>query len=165
MRLYHYAPKENTILREGIKSISKIDSNLHSYVKRVGSDKKEDIINWLEKTFKGRSCAISCLTEPIVWQGNDKVLKALVDRSILYSFELEGLINAGLVESIWCKDGSEASGINEHFYQVTKEEIDLSPLPWHKCDSSKGLIFGVIKHYLLVLKDGVIPPEFIKGER
>ena len=164
MRLYHYAPKENTILQEGIKSISKIDRNLHSYVKRVGSDKKEDIINWLEKTFAGRSRAVSCLTEPIVWQGHDKVLKTLVDRCILYSFELEDLINAGLVESIWCKDGSEASGINEHFYQVSKEEIDMSPLPWHKCDSSKGLIFGVIKHYLLVLKDGIIPPEFIKEE-
>lgn len=164
MRLYHYAPKENTVLEEGIKSISKIDSNLHSYVKRVGSDKKEDIINWLEKTFKGRSRAISCLTEPIVWQGNDKVLKALVDRSILYSFELEDLINAGLVESIWCKDGSEASGINEYFYQVSKDEIDMTPLLWHKCDASKGLIFGVIKHYMLVLKDGVIPAEFIKEE-
>ena len=164
MRLYHYAPKENTVFQEGIKSISKIDSNLHSYVKRVGSDKKEDIINWLEKTFAGRSRAISCLTEPIVWQGNDKVLKALVDKSILYSFELEDLINAGLVESIWCKDGSEASGINEHFYQVSKDEIDMSPLPWHKCDASKGLIFGVIKHYLLVLKEGLIPAEFIKEE-
>lgn len=165
MRLYHYAPKENTVLEEGIKSISKIDRNLHSYVKRVGSDKKEDIINWLEKTFAGRSRAISCLTEPISWQGNDKVLKALVDKSILYSFELEDLINAGLVESIWCKDGSEASGTNEQFYQVSKDEIDMSPLPWHKCDSSKGLIFGVIKHYMLVLKDGIIPAEFIKEER
>lgn len=165
MRLYHYAPKENTVLEEGIKSISKIDSNLHSYVKRVGSDKKEDIINWLEKTFEGRSRAISCLTEPIVWQGNDRVLKALVDRSILYSFELEDLINAGLVESIWCKDGSEASGVNENFYQVSKDEIDLSPLPWHKCNASKGLIFGVIKHYMLVLKDGIIPAEFIREER
>lgn len=164
MRLYHYAPKENTVLEEGIKSISKIDRNLRSYVKRVGSDKKEDIINWLEKTFAGRSRTISCLTEPISWQGNDKVLKALVDKSILYSFELEDLINAGLVESIWCKDGSEASGTNEHFYQVSKDEIDMSPLPWHKCDSSKGLIFGVIKHYMLVLKDGIIPAEFIKEE-
>ncbi len=165
MRLYHYAPKENTVLEEGIKSISKIDRNLHSYVKRVGSDKKEDIINWLEKTFAGRSRTISCLTEPISWQGNDKVLKALVDKSILYSFELEDLINAGLVESIWCKDGSEASGTNEQFYQVSKDEIDMSPLPWHKCDSSKGLIFSVIKHYMLVLKDGIIPAEFIKEER
>lgn len=165
MRLYHYAPKENTILQEGIKSISQIDSNLHSYVKRVGSDKKEDIINWLEKAFVGRSRAVSCLTEPIAWQGHDRVLKAIVDKSILYSFELEDLINAGLVESIWCKDGSESSGVNEHFYQVSKDEIDMAPLPWHKCDASKGLIFGVIKHYLLVLKDGVIPPEFIKEER
>ena len=165
MRLYHYAPKENTVLQEGIKSISKIDSNLHSYVNRVGSDKKEDIINWLEKTFVGRSRAISCLTEPIGWQGNDKVLKAIVDRSILYSFELEDLINASLVESIWCKDGSEASGINEHFYQVSKDEIDMSPLPWRKCDASKGLIFGVIKHYMIVLKEGIIPAEFIKEER
>lgn len=164
MRLYHYAPKENTILQEGIKSISQIDSNLHSYVKRVGSDKKEDIINWLEKAFVGRSRAVSCLTEPIAWQGHDRVLKAIVDKSILYSFELEDLINAGLVESIWCKDGSESSGVNEHFYQVSKDEIDMAPLPWHKCDASKGLIFGVIKHYLLVLKEGLIPAEFIKEE-
>lgn len=123
MRLYHYAPKENTVLEEGIKSISKIDRNLRSYVKRVGSDKKEDIINWLEKTFAGRSRAVSCLTEPISWQGNDKVLKALVDKSILYSFELEDLINAGLVELSGAKTARKQAVQMSNFIRFQKMKL------------------------------------------
>ena len=165
MKLYHYAPKENTVMQDGILSISKNPVNLKSYFKRVGSEDYDDIMAWLDKTFVGRSRAISCLTEPIKWQGNDEVLKAIVDRSTLFSFELDDLVKAGLVEGIWCKTQCEANGVNEQFTQVLPQDVDVSPLPWYKCDSSKGLLYGVIRHYLIVLKDGYIPPQYITEEK
>ena len=164
MRLYHYAPKENTVLKDGLLSISKGPRDLKAYAHRAGSEKREDILAWLDKTFAGRSRAISCLTEPIRWQGNDAVLKAIVDRSVLFSFELDDLVKDGLVEAIWCKDGSDAGGYNEQFYQVKPEEIDLSPLSWEKVDTAKDLLYAVVRHYLIVLKDGYIPPQYLKRE-
>jgi len=83
----------------------------------------------------------------------------------LFSFELNDLVREGLIEAIWCKNGSEAGGYNEKFYQVTPQEIDLEPLTWEKCDSSKGLLYGVIRHYFIVLKDGIIPAIYLKAEK
>ena len=71
MKLYHYAPKENTALKDGLLSVSKIPARLKVYAKRAGTENPKEIIAWLEKTFLGRSRAVSCLTEPIKWQGND----------------------------------------------------------------------------------------------
>ena len=165
MRLYHYAPKVNTVKEQGLLSISKGPRDLRAYAHRAGSENKDDIMAWLDKTFAGRSRAISCLTEPIKWQGNDAVLKAIVDRSALFSFELDDLIKAGLVESVWCKNGSDAGGYNEKFFEVKPEEIDLSPLTWEKVDAAKDLLYAVVRHYLIVLKDGYIPPQYLREEQ
>ena len=165
MRLYHYAPKVNTVKEKGLLSISKGPRDLRAYAHRAGSENRDEIMAWLDKTFDGRSRAISCLTEPIKWQGNDAVLKAIVDRSALFSFELDDLIKAGLVESIWCKNGSDAGGYNEKFFEVKPEEIDLSPLTWEKVDAAKDLLYAVVRHYLIVLKDGYIPPQYLREEQ
>ena len=164
MRLYHYAPKVNTVKEKGLLSISKGPRDLRAYAHRAGSENRDEIMAWLDKTFAGRSRAISCLTEPIKWQGNDAVLKAIVDRSALFSFELDYLIKAGLLESIWCKNGSDAGGYNEKFFEVKPEEIDLSPLTWEKVDAAKDLLYAVVRHYLIVLKDGYIPPQYLTLE-
>lgn len=164
MRLYHYAPKENTVLEQGLLSISKAPRDLRSYAHRAGTENRDEIMAWLDKTFAGRSRAISCLTEPIKWQGNDEVLKAIVDRSTLFSFELDDLLKAGLVEAIWCKNGSASGGYNEKIFEVKPEDIDLSPLTWEKVDAAKDLLYAVVRHYLIVLKDGYIPPEYIRKE-
>ena len=164
MRLYHYAPKVNTVKEKGLLSISKGPRDLRAYAHRAGTQNRDEIMAWLDKTFAGRSRAISCLTEPIKWQGNDAVLKAIVDRSALFSFELEDLLKAGLVESIWCKNGSDAGGYNEKFFEVKPEEIDLSPLTWEKVDAAKDLLYAVVRHYLIVLKDGYIPPQYLTLE-
>ena len=161
MKLYHYAPIQNTVKKDGLLSIAKGPRDLRAYAHRAGSENRDDILAWLDTTFAGRSRAISCLTEPIKWQGNDAVLKAIVDRSALFSFELDDLIKAELVESIWCKNGSDAGGYNEKFFEVKPEEIDLSPLTWEKVDAAKDL---VVRHYLIVLKDGFIPPEYLREE-
>ena len=165
MKLYHYAPKVNTIKEKGLLSISKGPRDLRAYAHRAGSENRDEIMAWLDKTFAGRSRAISCLTEPIKWQGNDAVLKAIVERSALFSFELDDLIKAGLVESIWCKNGSDAGGYNEKFFEVKPEDIDLSPLTWEKVDAAKDLLYAVVRHYLIVLKDGYIPPQYLREEQ
>lgn len=165
MRLYHYAPKENTVKEKGLLSISKGPRDLRAYAHRASSENKDDIMAWLDTTFAGRTHAISCLTEPIKWQGNDAVLKAIIDRSTLFSFELDDLIKAGLVESIWCKNGSDADGYNEKFSEVKPEEIDLSPLTWEKVDATKDLLYAVVRHYLIVLKNGYIPPQYLQEEQ
>jgi hypothetical protein len=35
---------------------------------------------------------------------------------------------------------------------------------WSVCDEKLGLRFSVVPYYLIVLKGGVIPPEYIKLE-
>ena len=164
MKLYHYAPKKNTVMKDGLFSISKIDRNLKPYIHRAGSKNKEEILRWLESTFYGRTRSVSCLTETIKYKNNDPTLKKIIKASELFSFDLDELIKDGLVESIWCKNGSNPDGCNENFYQVTPCEIDFSPLEWHKVDVSKNLLYAIIRHYLIVLKDGYIPPKYIKKE-
>ena len=164
MRLYHYAPKVNTVVELGLLSISEGPLDLRAYAHRAGSENRDEIMAWLDKTFAGRSRAISCLTEPIKWQGNDAVLRKIVDRSALFSFELDDLLKAGLIESIWCKNGSDAGGYNEKFFEVKPEDIDLSPLTWEKVDAAKNLLYAVVRHYLIVLKDGYIPPQYLTSE-
>ena len=164
MKLYHYAPKKNTVMKDGLFSISKIDRNLKPYIHRAGSKNKEEILRWLESTFYGRTRSVSCLTETIKYKNNDPTLKKIIKKSELFSFDLDELIKDGLVESIWCKNGSDAGGYNEKFYQVQPEEIDLSPLTWEKVDAAKDLLYAVVRHYLIVLKDGCIPAEYLRQE-
>lgn len=164
MKLYHYAPKDNTVLSEGLLSTARSRKDLFCYAHRAGSEDREEILRWLDGTFPGRSRAVSCLTEPIKWQGNDPVLKKIVDASTLFSFDLQELINGGEVEAIWCKNGSQANGLEEVFYSVHLNEIDDSPLLWEKCNSKEGALYAVIRHYLVVLKNGVILPKYLHVE-
>ena len=91
-------------------------------------------------------------------------LNHVVRHADVVSFELDDLIKGGLVESIWCKISSDAGGANERFVKILPAEIDVSALAWEKCDSSKGLLFGVIRHYLIVLREGYIPSEYLTKE-
>lgn len=165
MKLYHYAPVENTVLKDGLLSVSQSPRDLKHYFHRAGSEDRQDIMNWLDSTFPGRSRAVSCLTEQIRWQGNDPMLKWLVENRELFSFDLDELVRDGLVEAVWCKDGSDPGGTNEKFYRVEPKEIDFSPLSWEKCSQEKDLLFAVIRHYILVLKDGIIPSGYLKKEK
>lgn len=164
MKLYHYAPKGNTVLQDGILCAMKAPQDLKHYADRAGTKDKEGIRKWLESTFEGRSRSVSVLTDPVKWEGNDPNLKKWADLD-LFSFELDDLISNGVVEAIWCKDGSDSHGKNEKIFKVQPEDIDCSPLPWKKVCFEKGLFFAVIRHYFLVLKDGYIPPEYLTKER
>jgi len=164
MKLYHYAPINNTVLSDGLFSTAKSKKDLFCYAQRAGSTDRGRILQWLDESFPGRSRSVSCLTEPIRWHGNDPVLKKIVDSSSLFSFNLEDLINGDEVEAIYCKDGSAADGFKEIFYPVQFNEIKTTPLLWDRCDSEKGILYAVIRHYLVVLKRGVIPPKYLYWE-
>ena len=162
MRLYHYAPLENTILTDGILSFASGYGDVAPYVGRAGSDKRDEIIRWMEKCFPGRSRAISCTTEPIAWQGNDPMLREFIRKRDLFSFDLNAVWNAGLIESVWCQAGNPEC---PKPYSVTLDQIDLTPLKWHLCCREKGLFFGGIRHYFVVPKSGFIPPKYLKREK
>ena len=164
LKMYHYSKHGNTVLKDGLFGIRKSGRSMIPYVHRAGTDESEKIYEWLDTTFQGRSNSVSCLTEKIVWQGNDKILRTIVEGCDLFSFDLEQLVKDGIVTAIWCKDGSDAGGYNEKFKKVELDEVDCSPLTWEKCDSSKDLLFAVVRHYMLVLKDGFIPAKYIKKE-
>ena len=74
LKMYHYAKKGNTILQDGLLGIKKSGRSLRPYAHRAQTDEPDKIYTWLDNTFEGRSNSISCLTEQIVWQGNDKIL-------------------------------------------------------------------------------------------
>ena len=162
MKLYHYVPKENNVLETGVLSVSKIPEEILKYGKRFGTNDQKEIIARLEKTFPGRCRAISVLTQPVQTDENDPMLREWVEQKTLISMDFDGLLKDGLIEAIWCKNGSKPDGINEKIFQISPGQIDTSPLPWHLCSEEKGLFFGVIRHYFLVMKDGVIPPKYIQ---
>ena len=164
-RLYTYAPLQNTVMQEGLLTPLTCHDDLHKYWQRAGSEKKEDVLVWLESTLEGRSRSVSCLTEPIRWQGNDPMLQSLVERSEFFSYDLDALLQDNLIEKIYCKDGSDANSFNENFYEITDAQIDFSPLTWEKCSREKGLLYAVVRHYMLVLREGFIPPSYIKSEK
>lgn len=149
---------------DGMLSPATCKNDLRKYHDRAGSTERVLILKWLDKTILGRSRSISCLTESIKWQGNDSMLKEIVENSELFSYDLDELIRDGLVEKIYCKNGSDANGAHENFFEVSFNEIDFSPLTWEKCSCEKGLLYAVVRHYMLVLKDGLIPPCYLHHE-
>lgn len=158
---YHYVPKENSVSEAGILSLSKLPQELLKYAKRTKSENEKDIMNWLERSFQKRTRAIPVLTELVKWKGNDPMLKEWVSSKQLVKINLTKLLKDGLVESIWCKEGSNSEGFDEKIHQIHQNQIELTSLPWEKCSREKGLFFSVIRHYFLVMKDGYIPPEYL----
>ena len=69
-------------MTEGLMSFSKSKRvNLKSYIWRAkGLKTQEDVSNWMEKCFKGRSRGIRLFTEPIKWYDHSvEVLKGFVE--------------------------------------------------------------------------------------
>ena len=161
MILYHYVPLKNTVLQEGLLSVSRLPNELKKYAKRAKSDQIDQIKMWLDKTFPGRDQSVSVLTEPIRWKGCDPMLKEWLATRQLIAIDFDKLNQDCLIETVWCKEQSDKNGVREVFRQINADQIDISPLAWEKCSSEKGLFFGAIRHYFLVMKNGVIPPKYL----
>lgn len=167
MKLYHYAIKGNTVLEDGLLSFSKNDkAPTHYYLNRAKSENKQDIINWMETSFEGRSRIVTGLTETIKWHNKSHSLRDFIEGADLFSYDLDSLNIDGLIDAVWCKYAvTDVEGLDEKIYKLNSiNEIDLSPLPWEKCNDDEGKRFSVIRHYLVVMKDGYIPPKYITKE-
>ena len=44
MRLYHYAPRENTVLEQGLLSNCKATRDLRAYTQRAGTENRDEIM-------------------------------------------------------------------------------------------------------------------------
>lgn len=173
LKLYIYLWPDvlEKVLREGYLSASLQENPTVFWVYRgyAKSEKKEDIINYLESTFKGRFRSISCLTAPApVEDYAHPYLDNLVKSAKTIAIDASRMIEDGLIEAIYCKDCSKTSREEMEFENIYKveglEEIDFSPLDWHSCDVKFGSPYNMIRHYMLVLRDGKIPPEYIEVE-
>ena len=177
MKLYLYTYNYDIIQKEGYKSLALLDKTdvflprLHVYDKMAGSDKTEDILAYLEKTFPGRLRSVCVLVHPApVKEYRHRYLNMLVHCADLLSFDLDRLLRDDIVEAIYCKD-CLATIIDrpcfENIYSVTPNQIDARPYDWDLCCTEKYIQYSpwaTIKHYFLVLKHGLIPPVYITQE-
>ncbi|MDD4556924.1 MAG: hypothetical protein PHE89_06340 [Alphaproteobacteria bacterium] len=173
MKLYAYVYPTilELVLKEGYLSASKQENPpiLSVYRNYAKSEKREDVIEYLENTFKGRFRSISCLTAPAPIEDYEHpYLDNLVKNSRVVSFDVEAMMKDGVIEAIYCKDCSETAKEDMEFENIYKVDglsgIDFSPLNWHGCHVQFGSPFNVIRHYMLVLKEGIIPPKYITVE-
>ena len=161
MKLYHYTPKENTCLKDGILSVSLLPECLSHYAQRAGSEDAAAIIKWLDSTFEGRSRSVSCFTEPLRLNG-----KIVLNGGHLFSFDIDELAKDGLVESVYQKTKSGNGERNgEAFQKIKPDDIDYTPFDFSSYKTEYDLTHAFFRHYMIVLKDGLIPPKYLTLEK
>lgn len=179
MKVYLYTYAYEKIKKEGYKSLSLFSEDTGHYKNSLlthktsaKSDNLQRIKDYLESTFKGRLRSICVVTE-IAPKDDYKhpYLNYLVHHADVISFDLNQLIDDGIVEAIYCKDLRETILTNSGFENIYKinniDEIDLTPCNWHLCEDDKYNKFSpwsTIKHYMLVLTHGYIPSKYITLE-
>ena len=179
MKVYLYTYAYENIKKEGYKSLAMFDKDNEDTKKRLlvhrssaKSENTEDIIAYLEQTFKGRLRSICVITD-VAPQEEYKhpYLNNLVRQADVISFDLNKLIEDGIVEAVYCKDLRETILTNPGFENIYKvndiNDIDLEPNDWHLCGNDEYIKYSpwaTIKHYFLVLTKGNIPPEYITLE-
>ncbi|MBQ8676910.1 MAG: hypothetical protein IJ529_00380 [Alphaproteobacteria bacterium] len=179
MKVYLYTYAYDKIKKEGYKSLSMFDKDSDYYKNALlihkssaKSDNHDDILSYLEKTFKGRLRSICVITDVApVQEYRHPYLNWLIRHADVISFDLNQLIKDGIVEDIYCKDLRQTvlkDASFENIYKINNiEEIDLAPNDWHLCEDKRYKKFSpwaTIKHYFLVLKNGFIPAEYVTLE-
>lgn len=151
--LYTYILKPNDVLENGIKAPVSIKEELLShYAMRAKSNSKRDIVNYLETVFQGRSKAISCLTEQIP-DLNCRKLSGFKALRECFEFPADIIENKEIVEAVWCVENGVFRKTNS---------FDFSVLPWETVQDGDDVFFAKIRHYMLVLKQGCLPAQYIK---
>ena len=179
MKVYLYTYAYDKIKKEGYKSLSMFNKESDYYKNALlihkssaKSDNPDNILAYLERTFEGRLRSICVITDVApIQEYNHPYLNWLIHHADVISFDLNQLIDDGIVEAIYCKDLRQTvlkdAGF-ENIYKIKNiDEIDLKPNDWHLCEDKKYKNFSpwaTIKHYFLVLKNGFIPAEYVKLE-
>ena len=173
MKLYHYIAKPNTALEEGILSFAKNpNADLRYYFKRSNETTHEGIVKWMENCFEGRSRGIRGFSEPVKWTNDSLSLKDFIDNADMYSIDLEALYKDGLLEAIYispsvadCPTLKEQWDCDELLIKLYDyKDISVRPINWSVCNDELGRRFAYVPYYIIVIKGGVIPPEYIKKE-
>ena len=174
-KLYHYITKGNTALQDGILSFAKNpQADLHHYYKRTGGETThEGIVKWMENCFEGHSRAIRGFTEPIQWtEKSINMFKPFIETADLFSIDLDALQRDGFIEAVYVSpairpnlDKDFPKDVDERLVKLTSiNDIDTSPIDWSVCDEKLGLRFSVVPYYLVVIKGGIILPQYITKE-
>ena len=179
MKVYAYTYAYDKIKMEGYKSLSLLDKNSQDYQNALWthrssakSDNSDDILAYLQNTFEGRLRSICVVTDIApIQEYRHPYLNWLIHHADVISFDLERLIDDGIVEAIYCKDLRKTALKNANFENIYKinniNEIDLTPNDWHLCENEKYKAlspWATIKHYFLVLKNGYIPAKYVTLE-
>lgn len=171
MLLYHYVAKGNTVEREGLLSFARNpNADLSYYFKKSGKTTHADIVNWFESKFNGRSRGIRAFPCRIQPTEKSKSLQNFIENADLFAIDINALDAAGLLESVYVSPSvtdtpniTDSADADEALYKLPDaRSIDASPVDWSVCDDSLGRRFAYVRYYLLIVKDGVIPPRFIK---
>ncbi len=140
--------------------------------KSAKSENFDDILTYLEQTFDGRLRSICVVTEiaPQI-EYKHPYLNYLVHHADVISFDLNQLLKEGIVEAVYCKDLRRTvltDSSFENIYKITNiGEMEDTKVDWHLCETEQYKNFSPwasIKHYMLVLSKGYIPPEYITLE-
>jgi len=174
MKMYHYVAKGNNVLEKGLLSLAtNPDADLSYYYKRSDAQDYDGIVRWMENCFSGRSRGIRCFTEKIKWHERCLNLKNFIENADLFSFDVEVLAKDGLLDAVYVStsvldvpDIDEKNCCDEGLCPLSSyREIDFSPIDWSVCDEKLGRRFAYVRYYLAIVKDGVIPPQYLTLEK
>lgn len=175
MKLYHYITKGNNAMEKGILSFANNpNADLHYYYDRTGGKTThKEICEWMESCFYGRSRAIRAFSEPIQWTEHSiHCLKDFTDNADRFEIDISAMDKEGLIEAVYVSPSildipniEEKPGMDEILKKLNGiEDIDYTPIDWSVCDDEKRRRFAWVRYYLIVIKDGVIPPKYLKKE-
>lgn len=173
MKLYHYITKGNSALTDGILSFANNpQADLSYYHRRSGAKTHAGIVRWMESCFAGRSRGIRAFTEPIKWTPHSLHLKEFVDNADRFAIDMNALIENGLLEAVYVSPPisetpyiKESPGCDEVLLKLDNpDKIDFSPIDWNVCNDALGRRFAWVRYYLLIVKGGIIPPQYIAKE-
>ena len=151
--LYTYLPKSVDVKKDGLRSIATLDGDeWKKYIGRAGSNKKEDVVAWLEHTFQGRTRAFSCFTHPIPDDADPAILKFRNAKQLVILPSYEELKRLGLVEACW-KTNIGKRGCTKVEGPDYNEEMNWVP-------HDPKLLFTHTNHYIIVMKNGIIPGKY-----
>lgn len=175
MKLYHYAAKGNTVLKDGILSLAQNpNAELGYYNKRSGATTHEGVVQWMENCFAGRSRGIRGFSEPIRWTENSLSLKEFVNNADMFSIDLDALVQDGLLEAVYVSPpipidpealppkGIGFTDVDEVLVKLGSiADISVEAVDWSVCNDKLGRRFAFVPYYLIIVKNGVIPPQYI----
>ena len=175
MKFYHYAPKDNNVLQNGLCGFASSPKARIADYARSGKTTQAEITQWMEEFFTGYSRGIRCFSEPIKYYPHSLRLKTMIEACDLFEIDADTLQQDHLLEKIYINPALSLDEKtrqqqwdkiqekhNDGFYPIELSQIPKTPVNWTVCDDKTGRRFAFVPFYMLIVKDGVIPPKYLK---